>query len=200
MSELRPDLALVSEWIQPGSRILDLGCGDGTLLSHLKQQREVEGYGIEIDAENITRCIEAGINVIHSDLDSGLSDFDADSFDYVVMTQTLQAIQHPDQLLNEMLRVGRQGIVTFPNFGYWYCRLQLGLKGQLPVSRVLPYEWYNTPNIHIITIKEFEKLCRKQGVKILERAVVDHKHKRGLGLRLFPNLLGEIAIYRFERA
>lgn len=200
MNSLRPDLAIISEWITPGSRVLDLGCGDGTLLDHLKRERHVDGYGLEIAPENIVRCIGKEVNVIQTDLDAGISDFfDENSFDYVVMTQTLQAMYYPDQLLKEMLRVGREGIVTFPNFGHWRARTQLALGGHMPVSTALPNQWYNTPNIHLCTLGDFEALCRTLGIRILQRSVVDHAHRYRLGGKLLPNLLGEIAIYRFIR-
>lgn len=196
---LRPDFEIISEWIAPGSRVLDLGCGDGALLSYLNATRGVSSYGLEIDGANIIKCIEAGVNVIQTDLDAGLSDFDADSFDYVILSQTLQAVYYPDRLLDEMLRVGREGIVTFPNFGHWQNRVQIALGGHMPVSRNLPNEWYNTPNIHLCTLKDFERLCAKNGISVLQRTVVDHAHRGGWGMRLFPNLLGEIALYRFQR-
>lgn len=200
MKTLRPDLEIIGEWIKPGSRVLDLGCGDGTLLDHLRDGREVEGYGLEIDADNITRCVAKGVNVIQSDLNKGLSEyFDDDSFDYVVMTQTLQAVQYPDRLLTEMLRVGREGIVTFPNFGHWRTRIQLGLGGRMPLSRSLPNEWYDTPNIRLCTLKDFEALCNDLGITILQRTVADIEHRTSFGMRLLPNLLGEIALYRFCR-
>jgi len=199
MMALRPDLDIISGWITPGSRVLDLGCGDGTLLAYLQDNRHVTGYGLEIDDENIVKCIQAGVNVIQTDLDVGLSDFRANTFDYVVMTQTLQAIYYPHKLLDEMLRIGREGIVTFPNFGHYQARIQIGFGGHMPISKSLPNEWYNTPNIHLCTVKDFERLCRKQGIHILQRTVVDHAHKASLGSRLLPNLLGEIALYRFRR-
>lgn len=196
---LRTDLAMITEWIEPGSRILDLGCGDGTLLHHLRNERQVSGYGLEIDPANISACIRRGVNVLQTDLNAGLSDFDEASFDYVIMTQTLQAIQRPDLLLAEMLRVGREGIVTFPNFGHWRSRLQLSLGGRMPLTRALPNQWYNTPNIHLCTLRDFERLCSDQAIHILERRVVNHAHRDTLGARLLPNLLGEIALYRFQR-
>jgi methionine biosynthesis protein MetW len=200
MSALRPDLEIISQWIKPGSRVLDLGCGDGTLLDYLKRERNVDGYGLEIDPDNIVACIQRGVSVIQSDLDAGLSDyFDDNSFDYVVMTQTLQAMHYPSRLLNEMLRVGREGIVTFPNFGHWQTRLQIALGGHMPVSRALPNEWYDTPNIHLCTLKDFEELCRRLDIAILQRNVVDTAHRSNLGMKLLPNLLGEIALYRFQR-
>ncbi len=198
MSELRPDLAIISEWIKPGSRVLDLGCGDGTLLAHLARERDVDGYGLEIDPDNVEQCIRRGVNVIQSDLDDGLSDyFDDDSFDYVVMSQALQAMFYPDRLLREMLRVGREGIVTFPNFGHWKVRLQLALGGHMPVSSALPNEWYNTPNIHLCTLKDFEILCARLGLHVLQRTVVDHAHRKEI--TTFPNLFGEIALYRCHK-
>ncbi len=200
MSTLRPDLAIISEWIQPGSRVLDLGCGDGMLLDHLRDSRNVDGYGLEIDPDNVVRCIQRGVNVIQSDLDAGLTDyFDDNSFDYVVMTQTIQAVHYPSRLLSEMLRVGREGIVTFPNFGHWSSRMQLALGGRMPHSRALPNEWYDTPNIHLCTLKDFEALCHRLEIDILQRNVVDTAHRSSLGMKLLPNLLGEIALYRFRR-
>lgn len=197
---LRPDLEIISRWIKPGSRVLDLGCGDGTLLQYLQENHQTTGYGLEIDPDNIAKCIQAGINVIQTDLNVGLSDFDKESFDYVIMTQTLQAIQRPDLLLNEILRIGREGIVTFPNFGHWAARLQLALGGHMPVSRTLPNYWFNTPNIHLCTIRDFETLCYQQDIHILQRSVVNYAHRSTLATRLFPNLLGEIALYRFQRS
>ena len=199
MSPIRADLDIIQRWIKPGSSVLDLGCGDGTLLKELSAHMDVRGYGLEIEAENITRCIQSGVNVIQYDLNDGLNDFNADAFDYVIMTQTLQAINRPDQLLNEMLRVGRQGIVTFPNFGHWSARLQLALGGHMPVTRNLPNEWYNTPNIHLCTLKDFEALCKDKNIRILQRSVVNYAHRSTAATRFLPGLLGEIALYRFER-
>ncbi|MHB1950037.1 MAG: methionine biosynthesis protein MetW [Acidiferrobacteraceae bacterium] len=196
---LRPDLSILAEWIRPGSRVLDLGCGDGTLLAYLARAKNVTGYGLEIDPASIVPAIRAGINVIQTDLDAGLSGFDPASFDYVVLSLTLQSVRYPDRLLQEMLRVGREGLVTFPNFGHWQTRLQLTLFGKMPVSRALPNQWYDTPNIHLCTLRDFEALCDQLNIEVLERRVVDHAHKSGIGLSMFPNLLGEIALYRFRR-
>jgi len=196
--KLRTDLALISEWIVEDSHVLDLGCGDGTLLAHLRDTRSVTGYGLEIDDENIVYCIQAGVNVIHTDLNQGLSDFSDDSFDYVVMTQALQTIHRPDLLLLEMLRVGREGIVTFPNFGHWRARVSLLFKGVMPTSRALPSDWYNTENIHLCSLRDFEKLCHTLDIEVLQRAVVDTTHRTSRSIRLMPNLFGEIAIYRFR--
>ncbi len=199
---LRADLAIIAEWIRPGSTALDLGCGDGTLLDYLGKHHGVSGYGLEIDEQNIEACIANGINVIQADLNDGITDYFADNrFDYVLMSQALQATEHPDRLIDEMLRVGKEGIVTFPNMAHWRARLQLGLYGIMPVTRNLPNQWYDTPNVHLCTLKDFEVLCRKQGITILQRTVVDYSHKQGsFWMKLFPNLFGEIAIYRFCRA
>ncbi len=196
---MRQDLATISEWIRPGSRVLDLGCGDGTLLGQLQAKRQVTGYGLEIDDDNVTHCIEAGVNVLQTDLDAGLSDFDAETFDYVIMTQTLQAVHYPDKLLEEMLRVGREGIVTFPNFAHWVNRVQLAVGGNMPMSRTLPNPWYSTPNIHLCTVSDFEKLCRERGIHILQRTMINQARRCNLGVSLLPNLLGHTALYRFER-
>ncbi len=195
---LRPDLSIIAEWIRPGSRVLDLGCGDGTFLAYLAREKNVTGYGLEIDERYIAPAVRAGVNIIQTDLDAGLSGFDASSFDYVVLSLTLQSVKYPDRLLQEMLRVGHEGLVTFPNFGHWQTRLQLTLFGKMPVSRALPNEWYNTPNIHLCTLHDFEALCRRLSIEVLEYRAVKHVHKSSVGLRLLPNLLGEIALYRFR--
>lgn len=197
---LRPDLEIICEWIKPDTRILDLGCGDGTLLAHLKKTCNVTGYGLEIDEENILQCVAKGVQVIQTNLDAGITEFfDENSFDYVVMTQTLQAIQHPEKLLQEMMRIGREGIVTFPNMAHWKSRLQLGLHGHMPITKTLPNEWYDTPNIHLCSIRDFENLCEKLNIKIMQRTAVDYAHRHSLTIKLLPNLLGEIALYRFCR-
>jgi methionine biosynthesis protein MetW len=196
---LRPDLALITEWIEPGSRILDLGCGDGALLAHLARTRQVRGYGLEIDPENIARCLDAGVNVIEADVDDGLRDFRDGSFDYVVMTQALQAMQRPDHVVSEILRVGRTGIVTFPNFGHWKVRLALA-RGRMPSTPALPEEWYETANIHLCTVADFEDLCAERSWHIRRRTMMNHRRKgSGGALGLLPNLLAEVALYMLER-
>ena len=191
----RADFAAIAGWVRVGSSVLDLGCGDGSLLRYLRDSRRVTGYGVEIDDSRVLACVKNGINVIQGDLERGLSEFRDHSFDYVVLSQTLQAVRHTEQIIREMLRVGREGIVTFPNFGYWRHRLQVFLGGHMPVSRSLPYQWYNTPNVHLFTIGDFESFCAEHGVRILERAVMD----RGRIVSLWPNLRGSLAVYRFDK-
>jgi methionine biosynthesis protein MetW len=191
----RPDFAAIADWVRPGSRVLDLGCGDGTLLRYLWRERNASGYGVEIDDAGVLACIGNGVNVIQSDLDSGLSDFEDRAFDYVILSQTLQAVRHSERIVGEMLRVGREGIVTFPNFGYWKNRLQVA-RGKMPVSDNLPFQWYDTPNIHLCTINDFEDFCGVHGVRILERTVITS----GSPVSFLPNLLGALAVYRFQKA
>jgi len=190
----RPDFDAIAAWIKPGAQVLDLGCGDGSLLRFLSDTRGAKGYGIEIDDANILASVRNRVNVLQSDLESGLSGFESESFDYVILSQTLQAVRHTEQIIHEMLRVGRQAIVTFPNFGYWRHRLQAAA-GRMPVSRTLPYQWYDTPNVHLFTIRDFETFCAGHGVRILERVVMD----RGRSVSSLPNLLGSLAVYRFDR-
>jgi len=188
----RPDFAAIAEWITPGARVLDLGCGDGTLLKYLQQARGVSGYGVEIDDGNVLDCVKNGVHVIQSDLERGLSDFDDGSFDFVVLSQTLQAMRNTESIVREMLRVGRTGIVTFPNFGYWKNRLHV-LGGRMPVSANLPFEWFNTPNIHLCTTADFEKFCSERGIRIVARRLLTG----GRAVTSMPNLLGELAVYQF---
>jgi methionine biosynthesis protein MetW len=191
---LRVDLQIISDWIPDNAHVLDLGCGNGALLKHL-QQRNVTGYGLEIDNSKFTECIHSGVNVIQADLDAGLGQFADQSFDFVILSQTLQAVKRPDFLLREIMRVGKQGIIGFPNFGHWQCRVQLGLGGKMPVSKNLPNAWFDTPNIHLCTLKDFEKICDQYGFSVVNRSVVNHEHKDTLGIRLLPNLFGQIAVY-----
>ncbi|MFP5305680.1 MAG: methionine biosynthesis protein MetW [Gammaproteobacteria bacterium] len=197
IAELRPDFAVISEWIRPGARILDLGCGDGTLLAYLAAQRNVRGYGLEIDPDKVARCIENGVNVIQADLDDGLRDFDNGSFDYVVMTQALQALQRPDDAIAEILRVGRIGIVTFPNFGHWRVRAALAA-GRMPVTPSLPDRWYDSPNIHLCTVRDFEDLCIERDWHVLSRRLLNRAHREGMYIGLAPNLFCEAALYMLQ--
>ena len=174
--------------------MLDLGCGDGSLLSALQEQRQVSGYGLEIDPENVATCVRSGVNVIQADIDAGLQQFQSGSFDYVLMTQALQALHHPERSLDEMLRIGRTAIVTFPNFGHWRARWSL-LRGRMPMSAILPQQWYETENIHLCTVRDFEELCQRNGWQILQRSAVDYDHQDSPLMRLAPNFFAQIALY-----
>ncbi|NNC23919.1 methionine biosynthesis protein MetW [Salinisphaera sp. USBA-960] len=197
---LRADLALIADWIRPGARVLDLGCGDGALLAHLAGTKDVVGYGLEINADNVIQCAKRGVNVLQLDLDKGLGEFSAASFDYVVMSSALQEVQRPDRLMDEMLRVGQASIVTFPNFGHWRPRLSLGAFGLMPMSKSLPHRWYESPNIRLSTVRDFEQLCVEKGVAIARRHVVNHAHRSNALIRMWPNLFGEIALYQLAES
>ena len=196
---MRIDLAILQQWIQPKTRVLDLGCGSGSLLEALATEKQVAGYGIEIDHAKITRCIEKRVNVIQQNLDEGLGNFNDGSFDTVVMSQTLQAVRYPDKVVEEMLRVGRECIVSFPNFGHWRCRLYLTLFGRMPVSKFLPYTWYDTPNIHFCTVDDFETFCRTKNIRVLSRRYVTASRDNNRLSVLWPNMMSEMAIYRLTR-
>jgi len=187
----RPDFAAIAQWVTPGARALDLGCGDGSLLRYLWEAKQVRGYGVEIEDAAVVACVQNDVNVLQMDLESGLAAFGDRSFDCVILSETLQAIHHTENLMREMLRVGREAIVSFPNFGHWEARIQV-LFGRMPVSEELPYEWYDTPNVHLCTLSDFEDLCRKLGVRIRERLVLHE----GRAVSFLPNVLGSLAVYR----
>ena len=196
---MRGKLRIIASLVREGARVLDLGCGDGELLAHLMRGKGVTGYGIDNDAAEIAASIRAGVNVIEHDLNDGLGRFPDASFDTVLMADTVQAVRAPAQLLGEMLRIGAECIVTFPNFGHWRCRAQLATRGRMPVAGHLPHTWFETPNIHLCTFADFERLCREQGVAIAERFVVDGAYRRPALANRFPNLLGQTAFYRLTR-
>lgn len=194
VSALRPDLQLIADWVSPGSRVLDLGCGEGDLLAWLQAYKQVSAYGVDFDVNNVVRCVAANVNAIQGDLEAGLAEFADQRFDHVVLSQTIQAMHNTEQILLEMLRVGREAIVTFPNFGYWENRWQI-LKGRMPVSDDMPYQWYNTPNIHWCMLGDFDALCAKNGLRVLERVVMTG----GRRVTFLPNLRGSLAFYRVTR-
>lgn len=196
---MRQDLTHIQRWIKPDSRVLDLGCGNGEFLQLLRDQRQIQGTGLEIDPANITEAIGRGLDIIEQNMDEGLGNFPDQSFDTVVMAHALQAVHYPDRILDEMLRIGREGIVTFPNFGHWRCRLYLATRGRMPVSKFMPYTWYDTPNIHFCTVNDFETLCAAKGIRILGREMVGNTSREPLLARLRPNLFAVTAIYHISR-
>lgn len=193
---MRLDQQLAEKWISPCSKVLDLGCGDGELLAHMSKKHNISAYGLEIDQEKIAIAVSRGLNIIQQDLNLGLHRFDDQTFDYVVMAQALQAVDAPDVLLRDMVRVGKQAIITFPNFAHWKTRSYLAFKGRMPVSNALPYMWYNTPNIHLCTFRDFEALCAENNIRIINRLAVNVTQKDSLLSKRIPNLFAEVAIYR----
>ncbi|HQW19968.1 MAG TPA: methionine biosynthesis protein MetW [Rhodocyclaceae bacterium] len=192
----RPDFDVIAGWMQPCERVLDLGCGDGALLKFLIETRGVSGCGIDFDDANVLAAIRNGVNVIQSNIDAGLAGFGERAFDHVVLSRTLQTIRHTEKLLTEMLRVGREAVVSFPNFGYWKNR-QAVMDGRMPVSEDLPYQWYDTPNLRFFTMLDFEDLCAKMRLHVRERQVLDEK---GQMITEEHNFLGSLAVYRLSRA
>ena len=190
----RKDFEAISHWIKPESSVLDLGCGDGELLVHLKESRRIIGYGIENDDAGILRCINNGVNVIQSNLESGLKEVGDGAFDYVILSQTLQAMKRTEAVIDEMLRVGTEAIVSFPNFGYWRHRWQI-INGRMPVSDALPFEWHNTPNVHMCTVADFDAFCARKKLRVLNRLVMNGEREQ----TLLPNLMGTLALYRLAK-
>ncbi len=193
-ANVRADFALITKWVKDKAKVLDLGCGDGGLLTHLHKTLDIRGYGIEKDDENWLAAMQNGVDVIQMDLESGLSGFENAQFDTVILSQTLQAVQNTEGIVQEMLRVGHEAIVTFPNFGYWRHRIQL-VAGQMPVSKNLPYQWYDTPNVHLCTIKDFDEFCVTHNIKVIERLVLTDGEK----INVLPNFLGSLAMYRLRK-
>lgn len=190
----RHDYGVIAAWISPGEKVLDLGCGDGSLLRHLTDVRQVLGYGVENDPENVAACIENGINVIQMDLEKGLAGLEDDFFDHVIMSLSLQTIHNTQGILAEMLRVGREAVVSFPNFGYWRHRESIAV-GRMPVSESLPHQWFNTPNVRFFTIADFDALCASVGITVHERLAFDD----GELITDDPNLHASVAVYLLGR-
>lgn len=186
----------LKDWISVDSKVLDLGCGDGSLLDVLKREKSVSGLGIEIDAGKIKSCLEKGISVIEQDIDNGLENFGNQTFDFVVMSQSIQALKRPELALEEIVRVGKECIVSIPNFANIKCRLQLFFKGQMPVSNALPHDWFSTPNLHLCSLEDFEELCKKCKISIIERKLSKTNGEESFLMKLFPNLFSEVALYK----
>jgi len=197
---LRPDLALIAEMVTPGSRVLDIGCSDGALLEHLARARDVTARGMELQQKNVNACVARGLSVIQGDADTDLVEYPSGAFDYAILSLTLQATRDPRQVLEQMVRIARHAIVSFPNFGHWRVRLHLLLHGAMPVTDALPEPWYETPNIHLCTVKDFIGLTRRCGIEIEEAVVLNDRQQRsGLATPRLANLFGQKAIFRLKR-
>jgi methionine biosynthesis protein MetW len=191
----RSDYAIIGEIVEPKTRVLDLGCGEGELLQWLAENKGVDARGVEIAGAKVQRAIARGVSVFQSDIDEGLADYPDQAFDYVILSQTLQETRHPRQVLREMLRVGRRGIVAFPNFGHWRMRLSMLLSGRAPRTSLFPYEWYDSPNIHLLTVNDFENLARAEGWTVERRYFLAGRRK----VTVQPNLMAEVAVFLVRR-
>ena len=196
---MNQDISFINSWIKTNSRVLDLGCGDGSLLASLTKELNISGYGLEIDPESINQCVAKGVNVIEQDLNNSLENFPDNSFDTVIMTQALQAMRYPHLVLDEMLRIGSQCVITFPNFGHWRARAYLCLRGRMPVTKQLTYQWYDTPNIHFFTYSDFEALCRERNISVLRKQFIGERFPDRQLKNLWPNLFAETAVYHLSR-
>ena len=190
---MRADFAAIANWVAPQSQVLDLGCGDGSFLAFLQTQKPVHAYGVEIDDQRVLACVQKGLNVIQQDLEGGLALFEDKSFDTVVLSQTVQTIHQTEKILSEIVRVGKECVISFPNFGHWSHRLAVAM-GHMPVSKSLPYAWFDTPNVRVLTIDDFEGLAHRLGLDILDRVVLHE----GRPITWAANLLGSLAIYRIR--
>src|SRR5512136_778958 len=186
---MRFDLQIIASLIAGGSRVLDLGCGTGDLLQYLRARKRVEGFGIEIDEHEVIACVEKGLTVLHGDMNEETRDFADGSFDYVILSQTLQQVFDPDKVIGEMLRIGRTGIVSFPCFNHLAIKLQLLFRSRAPVTEELPYEWYNTPNIRVITLRDFRGFCARRGIRIIDEIAISthHRDETGKVVRFLPD-------------
>ena len=194
---IRFDLQIIASWIEPGARVLDLGCGEGDLLNYLAQRRQIAGTGIERVEARVAAGIEKGLSVLHGDINTEILDYADNSFDYVILSQTLQQVYAPDNLIGSMMRVGRRAIVSFPNFSHWGVRLQVIFTGYAPITQQLPYQWYDTPNIRVITLKDFRKFAHDVGVDVLKEVAINthSQNRHGTIIRIFPNLRATYGIF-----
>ena len=198
---IRPDLQVIADMINPDTRLLDVGCGDGALLDHLASFKQVDGRGIELSTEGVNACVSSGLSVIQGDAETDLKDYPNQAFDYVVLSQTLQAMAAPKEVLADMLRIGERAIVSFPNFAYWRLRWQILTRGRMPVSRTIAFQWYDTPNIHFCTIKDFVILCDEMGITIERSIALDRNgaKRRVRSAMFFANLFGEQAVFLLSK-
>ena len=200
MVDIRDDLKLIAEMVEPNSRVLDVGCGDGALLDYLAHAKNVDGRGIELSMDGVRQCVAHGLSVIQGDAETDLKDYPADAFDYVILGQTLQAMRQPRDVLQMMCRIGRRAIVSVPNFGYWRVRLQLLLTGRMPVTEKLGYQWWETPNIHFCTLRDFVVLTEEMGITIEQTRILDHVGRVTSHAHSgFANLLGEQGVFLLKR-
>ena len=197
---LRLGYSIITEMIEPHSKVLDLGCGNGNLLAKLIQEKNVQGLGVEINQESAISAMEKGISVIQGDIDEGLKEFENNEYDWVILNQTLQSTEKPDYVIDEMLRVGKKVVVSFPNFAYWKVRFYLFFTGHMPKSKILPFEWYDTPNIHLLTVNDFYKFCKKRNIKILKYIFMTKANvKTNFITKLFSNFFAEEVIFVISR-
>ena len=187
----RYDFPIIENWTHQNSKVLDLGCGDGSLLNYLKEKKDIKGFGIEKNKDNWLLALKNNIDVIQMDLEAGLAGFETNSFDLVILSRTIQSMNHIEEIIYEMMRVGKEVIITFPNFGYWKNRFQI-MQGNMPVSDELPYKWFETPNIHLCTIQDFDNLCRENKIKVEQRLILTDKKS----VNFYPNLFGALALYK----
>ena len=187
----RYDFPIIENWTHQNSKVLDLGCGDGSLLNYLKEKKDIKGFGIEKNKDNWLLSLKNNIDVIQMDLEAGLAGFETNSFDLVILSRTIQSMNHIEEIIHEMMRVGKEVIITFPNFGYWRNRFQI-MQGNMPVSDELPYKWFETPNIHLCTIQDFDNLCRENKIKVEQRLILTDKKS----VNFYPNLFGALALYK----
>ena len=191
--------SILNAWIPKNSEVLDLGCGDGSLLASLKNKLNVSGYGVDISEKKIQLSLSKGLNVIEQDIDEGLDNFKDASFDIVIMSQSIQALKKPENALKEIVRIGKECILTIPNFANVKCRTQLALTGKMPVSNALPYDWYSTPNLHLCSLRDFESLCKKLNIRVIERKLSDSNGRSSFLMKTFPNLFTEVALYKLKQ-